>query len=104
MKTLSFIEEGSVKAFKRYKEMIEKKGIKPSDETLKDNGDTTSLGHILFMCNKCINSIEKGSEMSVDKYSRWLGYIQGILIMRGMTSVENERNTTRPWLKNNVQD
>ena len=33
------------------------------------------------------------------KLNRWLGYIQGCLIERGYTTVEAERNWTRPLFK-----
>lgn len=33
------------------------------------------------------------------KLNRWLGYIQGCLIERGYTTVEDERNFTRPLFR-----
>jgi len=34
--------------------------------------------------------------MPIMKANRWFGYIQGVLIERGFTTVEIERNLTRP--------
>lgn len=33
------------------------------------------------------------------KLNRWLGYIQGLLIERGMTTVQEERDWTRPLFR-----
>lgn len=92
-----FIEEGTLITVRRYKEMLEAKGIKAVDCTV-DGKDPTSLPHILHMCNVLLNKIVPGSGAgySVDKYSRWLGYIQAIMIVNKLTTVENERNVTRP--------
>lgn len=37
--------------------------------------------------------------MSVPKLCRWLGYIQGLLIERGFTTVEVERDWSRPLFR-----
>lgn len=37
--------------------------------------------------------------LSIFKLNRWLGYVQGCLIERGLTSIEAERNWTRPLFK-----
>lgn len=51
----------------------------------------TSLSHLLWMIG------ELRTDMPSDKASRWLGFIQGCLVMRGMTSVQSERDFTRPY-------
>ncbi len=33
------------------------------------------------------------------KLNRWLGYIQGVLIERGLTTVDEERDFTRPYFR-----
>jgi hypothetical protein len=38
-------------------------------------------------------------ELPVPKLCRWLGYIQGVLIERGYTTVEAERDWTRPLFR-----
>jgi hypothetical protein len=44
----------------------------------------------------CKKGIEKIDELPIDKLSRWLGYVQGVIIERGLSSVEEERNFSRP--------
>lgn len=48
-----------------------------------------------------ILEFNKGCEdrLPLMKLNRWLGYIQGSLIQWGITSVEAERNFTRPMFK-----
>lgn len=41
----------------------------------------------------CINGLP------VAKLNRWLGYIHGVLIERGITTVEAERDWTRPLFR-----
>lgn len=92
-------DQGSLQTFTHYKELLENKGVSPVNHTALKEGDTTSLEHLLWMCLHCIPRIrDDGKGFSVDKYSRWLGYVQGCLICKGITTVEIERNRTRPWL------
>ena len=91
-------DEGSLKAFEFYRDMLRKKHVKAVNHTEIENGDPTSLEHLLWMCEFCATQVrDDGHGMSVDKYSRWLGFIQGCIIMHGLTTVEAERNRTRPW-------
>lgn len=91
-------DQGSIRAFTYYKEMLERKGYKPVNHTEIHNGDPTNPEHLLWMCNHCIPQIrDDGMGFAVHKYSRWIGYIQGCLISQGFTTVEEERNRTRPW-------
>lgn len=93
------IELGSLKAVDRYIGLLEGKGVKPDNCTLDDSKDPTSLPHILWMCKELKTKIvpHLGTGFSVDKYSRWLGFIQGILIAKGLTTVKAERDVTRSW-------
>ena len=85
-------------AFEHYAELLKAKKVKPVNHTLIENGDPTSLEHLLWMCEECKTNVrDDGQGMPTDKYSRWLGYIQGCIIMHGLTTVEEERNRTRPW-------
>ena len=99
------IELGTLKAVDRYIQMIEAKGVKAENCTV-DGKDPTSLAHALWMCKELQKKIEpyKGSGFSVDKFSRWLGFIQAILIFRGLTTVNAERDVTRSWFNDMVQD
>jgi hypothetical protein len=91
-------DEGSLLAFEYYRDTLIAHKIKPVNHTLKVDGDPTSLEHLLWMCIECIPQIrDDGQGMLVDKYSRWLGYIQGCLICQKFTTVKDERNRTRPW-------
>lgn len=45
----------------------------------------------------CIKGIE--DELPLMKLNRWLGYIQGVLIAWGVTTVEAERDFTRPLFR-----
>ena len=55
-------------------------------------GDETNPVHLIWM----LQQIKDNSEMSQTKRHRWLGYIQGVLVMKGVFSVEEERGYTRP--------
>jgi hypothetical protein len=44
----------------------------------------------------CLQIIDKGRELPIDKTSRWLGFVQGCLAMRGLIDVDAERDATRP--------
>ncbi|TPL66654.1 hypothetical protein [Mesorhizobium sp. B2-4-1] len=37
--------------------------------------------------------------LPICKLNRWLGYIQGLLIERGYTTVQTERDWTRPFFR-----
>ncbi|WQN06691.1 hypothetical protein [Escherichia phage vB-Eco-KMB37] len=44
-----------------------------------------------------LNEIQDGcNDMSETKRHRWLGYIQGVMIMKNLITVDDERNATRP--------
>lgn len=91
-------DEGSLNAFEYYRDLLLERKVRPVNHTEKSGGDTTSPEHLLWMVEHCIPRVrDDGRGMSIDKYSRWLGYIQGCLICRGWTTVETERNRTRPW-------
>lgn len=64
----------------RYVGMI---SVNKLDEELKKQ--------LQWMCNVIITE-----DMHIDKMSRWLGYIQGTLITLGFTTVDEERDVSRP--------
>lgn len=91
-------DEGSRKAFEYYAQVLRKHVAKAVNHAEMQGGDPTSLEHLLWMCEHCEPMVrDDGQGMAVDKYSRWLGYVQGCMIMHGLTTVEEERNRTRPW-------
>lgn len=81
---------GSVAVCERYVGLIN-----ASQDHLKaemDEGNPTSLQHLLWM----LLMIKNDPGMSITKRHRWLGYIQGVLVCRGLINVAEERDITRP--------
>lgn len=99
------IELGTLKAVERYIQMLEAKSIKPENCT-EEGKDPTSLPHALWMCKELQRKIQPygGGGFSIDKSSRWLGFIQAILIVKGLTTVSAERDITRSWFNDVVRD
>lgn len=94
------IDEATDKAFDRYRDMLTNKGIQPYNHADKDFSKLTrkeQLEHAYWMCDT-IQKFEN-RHYSLDKKSRWLGFVQCVLIMHGLTGIEAERNITRPWFK-----
>jgi len=56
----------------------------------------TSKEHILFLLREIKN---KENFKSIDKLARLFGYIQGILTVHEVISVQEERNFTRPYFQ-----
>lgn len=55
-------------------------------------GETGSL-HLAWMCRHAAANL---GSWPVDKASRWLGYVQGVMAVRGLLSVSAERDFSRP--------
>lgn len=51
-----------------------------------------SLEHIKWMLCKLINEVD---QMSNDKWHRWLGFAQGVLVALGLTTIEKERERNK---------
>ncbi len=75
---------------KRYKKMA------AEDEELNGGGLMPRPSLVPFSLE-----FEQGVEdcLPLMKLNRWVGYIQGVLIERGITTVEEERNFTRPLFR-----
>lgn len=54
-------------------------------------GDETNDWHLLWM----IQQIQTAEDMSLTKCCRWIGFIQGVLVSKGYTTVEEEKEATR---------
>ena len=54
-------------------------------------GDELNPIHLLWM----LKEIELNQEQSLTKKHRWLGFVQGVIITKGWTTVLNERDATR---------
>ena len=55
--------------------------------------DKTSSEHLVWMIGECLLNIRT---MQIDKLSRWIGFIQGVLAANGLLDVDEERERTRP--------
>lgn len=53
----------------------------------------TSYAHLRGMCAHALENVEN---WPIDKLSRWLGFVQGILIFHGVMRVDGERDFSRP--------
>jgi len=74
--------EGLIFHTLRYKEML-------SNNPSIENPDPT-----ISFCDELISSCE--NRLPLCKMNRWIGYIQREVIQRGLTTVECERDLTRP--------
>lgn len=54
-------------------------------------GGEATAEHLNWM----LNELENNHEQSLTKKHRWLGFIQGVVIVYGLTSVQSERDITR---------
>lgn len=62
--------------------------------------DKTNSEHLLWLCNEAMSSYDMYYNLDGDdsKVNRWLGFIQAVLIMSGVTTVDKERDRTRELL------
>lgn len=90
----TMVKSGSIKAFNRYAALLQDRGF-----AAEQMPDTPSHGdHLVWMCNHCLKRITANDPtFPEDKYSRWLGYIQGVMDVKDYLSVREERDVTRPW-------
>lgn len=70
------------KLFLRYLDIIEKNEIPQIGEINKE--------YLIGFCNKAIHC-----QMLVDKQSRWLGFLQGVLFSMGLITIQEEREFSR---------
>lgn len=82
------LTEANLTLFARYGALI----AATHDDPLADDA-RLSLHHLAWMCAE---AQRQGAAMPADKASRWLGFIQGCLAMRGLIDVDDERAITRP--------
>lgn len=57
--------------------------VNANDEGLHND---LTVKHLLWMCDRV-----KAGDMSITKSNRWIGYIQGVMITRGFSTVLEER-------------
>lgn len=79
----------------RYRDMINVDSGRSEIFDVHQFGDKTSRGHLIWMLSEIVNNFEQ----SVTKKHRWFGYIQGLLIAYGYTTVDRERDYTRDMFR-----
>jgi hypothetical protein len=92
------IDQATQAAFERYQYIIAAYGVDATNHSNDEFSKLTKwqqLAHCRWMTEHQMHPNQ--SHHSIDKKSRWLGFIQGVLIVHGITSIEKERNITRPW-------
>lgn len=87
MRDITPVAKASVTLFERYSAVL--KPLPEFDSTV----DGCSREHLLWMCQ---TAIENATSWPVDKLSRWLGFVQGVLTLRGLLTVDGEREFSRP--------
>ncbi|MFS1428068.1 hypothetical protein LMH73_013140 [Vibrio splendidus] len=55
----------------------------------------TDCEHLAWMLLVIASKEEVDMEHSDEKMNRWLGYVQGVMVMKGMLNVDSERKRTR---------
>lgn len=88
--------KATLRCFDRYRDMVHEQMGEP--DPTRDDDNPTSLWHLNWMIEHASSGLISG-EFDLAKASRWLGFIQGVLIMKWVTRVDIERDTTRPWFK-----
>jgi hypothetical protein len=81
------VARASVMLFQRYQ------GILATAPSFTTEPDGCSRAHLLWMC---ATAIEQAPAWPVDKTSRWLGFVQGVMTLRGLLTVSGEREFSRP--------
>ncbi len=81
--------------FKHYVDII-----KDNEDYINSQVRTTSAVEMIRLCNEAVELYDEFYLLDGDnsKVNRWLGYIQGILITINLTTIEDQRNFTRPYL------
>jgi hypothetical protein len=75
------IKEVTKLLFERYRNMI------------AANSYSFQCDSTLWLCEKALQRVD---EWPIDKTSRWLGFVQATVIAKGLTTIEEERNFSRP--------
>lgn len=79
------VAEATARILNTYAALLEDLPCDPTPDFGRD--------HILWMCRTASAHID---EWPIDKSSRWLGCIQGVLAMKGIIDFASEREATRP--------
>lgn len=74
--------------FKRYLDIC-----LAQDASGEDPESRLSIANLIWICAR---GAEMRDELPLDKLSRWLGFVQGCLLMRGIIDTDEERDHSRP--------
>lgn len=85
--TPASLTDANRQLFERYARLVEK----TDHDDRYANDPRLSLSNLAWMCREGMQA-----DMPEDKSSRWLGFIQGCLAMRGLIDVDTERDISRP--------
>ena len=92
------LTHGIWSSFQHYAQLLESRNVKPRDRTATDE-DPLHPEHLLWMCLDMKRRMERELSYPVDKASRWLGFVQAGLIANKLTTIADERDRTRTWIK-----
>ena len=93
------VRDATAILFRRYAAMVEKEilrsrrtqGYASSFSSSEDS--LIGYDNLAWMCRTALENIDS---FPVDKLNRWLGFVQGVLCMKGLITVEGERDYSRP--------
>jgi len=74
---------------KKYDNALLNMGV---SEIIRENENTESLSHIRWMLNEIPNQLK---ENKIEKANRWLGFIQGVLWVRKISTIHELKDDNR---------
>lgn len=83
----------------RYRSWMNRANIHP-----EQSEDGTGINHAHYLLNIMHYNLTRGGEdFDLWKANRWLGFIQHEIILGGWTTVEEERNYSRPFFNKHTK-
>lgn len=82
------VRNATAALFRRYLAILE-----AAEDCLPAPDPRAVISNLRWMCRTALENI--GSD-PIDKLSRWLGFVQGTLVMHGLAAVDAEREFSRP--------
>lgn len=89
---MTSVSAATAEVFERYRNIIDAQQASGAEDPLAEDR-YLSLKNLSWMCAQ---GAAESDRLPLDKISRWLGCVQGCLGMRGLISIEAERDITRP--------
>jgi hypothetical protein len=90
-----------IRAAKECKRLFsERTGAEPAEMEDKSAKFTISKeaifdDHVLWACDQIVDLASQGTEKSLEKANRWLGWVQGFMIRDGCCSINEQRDLNR---------